>query len=253
MTQTGDQSPSVDIPGVVVHEVQHAVTAGVPVPPVEPALATWVSSAPSVSDAAPIVDEPAVDASVSDTEPVAEPAVDASVPDIAPVVDEPAVVVEVEKKKPAPRSGGMAAGGQAVEAPGPPPPTPGWPDLRNHDEMYVPEEFDASDLSEANKEMNKARARLFRVSQMLKTMQRTLAEAQLEYDRAMRRELVTITGGTSESRRAMAEIRCEHFENRVVVGKQVVEEWRKRSMDCRDDIKAIENMSHNIRAQVGVQ
>lgn len=157
------------------------------------------------------------------------------------------------KKRPA-RSAGMAAGGQPVAAPGPAPAAPAWPEAPlSDDELYVPQEFDATDLVEVNRELNRARARLFRVSQTLRLVQRTLAEAQAEYDRAMRRELVTISGGTAESRRALAEIRCEPFENRVIVGKQVVEEWRKRAVDCRDDLKALENIAHNVRAQIDIR
>lgn len=166
---------------------------------------------------------------------------------------EPPVEAPAEKKKTSARSSGMAAGGQPVGAPTPPPGAPAWPDVMNADEIYVPEEFDVTDLAEVNRELNRARSRIFRVSQTLKLAQRTLAEAQSDYDREMRRQLVSISGGTAESRRAMAEINCEHLENRIIVGKQVVEEWRKRSMDTRDDLKAVENIAHNVRAQIDIR
>lgn len=212
---------SVSIPGVVVDEIPHATT-GVTAPATAPA------AEPSTPGTPP-----------------SEPSTETSA---APAAETPA-----EKKKPTPRGGGMASGGQPVEAPGAPPARPTWPGPLNGDEMYVPEEFDVSDLMEVNRELNRARARLFRVSQALKLAQRTLAEAQSDYDRSMRRELVSISGGTSESRKAMAEIRCEPFENRIIVGKQVVEEWRKRAVDVRDDLKAIENIAHNVRAQIDIR
>lgn len=153
----------------------------------------------------------------------------------------------------APRGTAMAAGGQPVGTPPPAPEPPQWPGPVNEDETYVPQEFDAVDLAEVNREMNRARARLFRVSATLKAAQRRLVEAQTAYERQMRRELVTISGGTEASRRAMAEIRCESLENDVVVAKQIVEEWKQRSMYVRDDLKAVENISHNVRAQMDVR
>lgn len=220
MTDGGVATEPVRIPGVVVDEFRH-----------DPVGSTMDEPAPPSSPVPPAT--PAVEAAGG------VPAVDP-----APAKEKKAATV---------RGAGMASGGQPVEMPGAAPAGPVWPDPRNADEVYVPEEFDATDLAEVNRELNRARARLFRVSQELKRMQRFLAEAQCEYDRQMRRELVSISGGTAETRKAMAEIRCESLENRVIVGKQVVEEWKKRSVDCRDDLKAVENIAHNVRAQMDVR
>jgi hypothetical protein len=234
MSNGGVESQSVEIPGVLVADTPHGsdVSAAAPLDAANGGSTT--TPPPSVEAAATPVTEPV-------TEPVAET--------VAEPVAEP-----VETKKPAARASGMAAGGQPVGTPGPPPGAPVWPQPMSADESYIPnEEFDVSDLGEVNRQLNMARARIFRVSQTLKLAQRTLADAQSDYDRAMRRQLVSISGGTSESRRAMAEINCEHLENRIIVGKQVVEEWRKRSMDTRDDLKAIENIAHNVRAQIDIR
>lgn len=215
MTDGGVVTEPVRIPGVVVDEFVHE--------PAVPATAMATTTPPAAPPSAP-----------------------------APAAE--AVVESAEKKKASPaRGASMASGGQPVEVPGAAPAAPEWPDARTDDEVYVPEEFDATDLAEVNRELNRARARLFRVSAELKRVQRYMAEAQCDYDRQMRRELVAITGGTAETRKAMAEIRCEPLENRIVVGKQIVEEWKKRSTDCRDDLKAVENIAHNARAQMDVR
>lgn len=148
---------------------------------------------------------------------------------------------------------GMAAGGRqaTLQAPAP---LPVWGPPRSEDEVYVPdEEFDVTDLAEVNRQLLRAKSRLFRVSQHLKAAQRAEIEAQLTYRRAFRRCMVAITGGSAESRKALAEVQCEDFENDLVVAGQVVEEWKKRSQDCRDDLKAIENLAHNVRAQMAIQ
>lgn len=226
---------AVRIPGVLVDDVAHQD------PSAQSSLALVAQTEPTGTQA------PSGGAAVDTSRPA--DAVAAGAGENTAAKPEPA-----EKKKPAPRGTAMAAGGRAVEAPAPAEEFPVWPRPMNQDEFYVPEEeFDATDLAAVNREMNRARARIFRVSQSLRLAQRTLAEAQSNYDRQMRRQMVTITGGTEASRRALAEINCEHLETRVIVGKQIVEEWRKRSMDARDDLKAIENIAHNVRAQMDIR
>lgn len=232
----------VQVPGVLVGEVPHAAPASVgpdvavsPTPPSVPAV-PYPASAPE-TPAPTATETPALAA-----------------PETAAPAAPESVEVKAEKKPPAQRGGGMAAGGAPIDSLPAAPDRPGWPGALSPDEDYVPdEEFDATDLAEVNRELNRARARIFRCSQVLKRVQRAQAEAQVDYDRAMRRALVSISGGTSESRRAMAEIKCEEFENRVVIGKQVVEEWKKRCTDARDDLKAVENISHNVRAQIDIR
>lgn len=215
LDQSGAVAEPVHVPGVVVDTIPHAVA------------------------------DPAEVAAGSPSDPAPSPS--------APAAAQEQAAPAAKKAAPVQRGGGMAVGGRPVEAPGPPPATPTWPAPRSADELYVPEEFDVTDLSAVNRELNQARARLFRVSGALKVAQRTLAEAQADYDRAMRRQLVTISGGTAETRKAIAEINCEHFENRIIVGKQIVEEWKKRAVDCRDDLKAVENIAHNVRAQMDIR
>lgn len=150
------------------------------------------------------------------------------------------------------RSRSVAMGGQRAQVK-PVPEAPQWPDQTTED-MYIPEEeFDSSDLSVINRELNRCRARLFRVSHSMKDAQRKLREAELLYSRHMRRALVQVSGGTAETRKAVAEMECEPFENDMVVKQQVVEELRKRAQDVRDDLKAVENLSHNARAQMNIQ
>lgn len=147
---------------------------------------------------------------------------------------------------------GMADGGQRATVKRPAP-LPSWPEPRSEDEVYVPEEeFDITDLSEINRQLLRAKSRLFRVSQHLKQAQRDLIDAQLTYRRAYRRHMVMVSGGTEASRKAMVEINCEDFENAVEIAVQVVDEWKKRSQDCRDDLKAIESLGHNVRAQMNM-
>lgn len=146
----------------------------------------------------------------------------------------------------------MAYQGQPVRPAAPPRPLAGWPS-GGEDEDFVPDdEIDAADLAVLNRELNRARARVFRVSRRLKEAQRHLVQVETDYGRALRRALVGVSGGSAETRKAQAEIQCEPLEDAVVIARQVVEEWKKRALDSRDDLRAIENLSHNARAQIAI-
>ena len=145
---------------------------------------------------------------------------------------------------------GMASKGRPLTSLPPAPPIPQWAGPWDVEQFQpaVDIDMDCSELSTINQMLNRCRARLFRSSEMLKVAQRQYAEAQVVYDRAMRRQMVSLSGRTEAARKAMAEILCEEHENAVIVARQVVEECKKRSLDARDDLKAVENLAHNARA-----
>lgn len=258
--------PPVEIPGTVVAEVSHAslVSHGsTNQDAVESAVE--VARVPANPPTGVLVDSPSVEPA-----PAVAPSESASAvgPEIAATLAGADAPTTDEPQRETGRRTGMAVNGRPVTELPAPPATPVWPEFVRDapgapatpngaaavDESYVPDEdFDATDLIQVNRELNRARARIFRCSQTLKRVQRALAEAQVDYDRQMRRALVSQSGGTAESRRALAEIACEEFENRVVIGKQVVEEWRRRCNDARDDLKALENISHNVRASLDIR
>lgn len=203
----------------------------------------------------PVTRRPAESAPAADVEAPSAPPVE---PDAAPTPDgeqpdssaQTTAPAEPESKG---RARGMAVNGKTADLPAPPP-RPTWPGAVSADDDYVPDEqFDAHDLSDVNRELNRCRSRLFRISQALKGAQRNLADAELAYNRAYRRALIAVSGGSAETRKAYAEVQCEQFENDLAVARQVVEELKKRSMDARDDLKAVENLSHNVRAQMDIR
>jgi len=148
----------------------------------------------------------------------------------------------------------MAMAGKPADAAPAMPEDLAWPQVEHPDIEYVPdEEFDAQDLGAVNRELNRCRARVFRVSRELKTAEREFASAKMTYTRQMRRALVSVSGGSAETRKALAELQCEPYEDAVVISEQVVAEWKKRATDARDDLKAVENLSHNVRAQIDIR
>lgn len=148
---------------------------------------------------------------------------------------------------------GIAMGGKPFHVPDADP-LPVFPEPTG-DEVYVPADdgVDAWDLSRANQELNRIRARLYRLSQALREAQQRYAAAKLRYERALRRALVQVSGGTAETRKAAAELACEPFENDVVVAQQEVEALKQLAMTARADLEAVLNIAHNLRAQMDLR
>lgn len=151
------------------------------------------------------------------------------------------------------RARGLAVAGKTPQVPGMPS-LPQWVEPSGADETYVPdEEYDANDLSDVNREINRTKSRLFRVGNLLADANRAHAEAVLTYDRQYRRALIGISGGSAETRKALAELQCEDFENDVLVTKQVAERLKELANAVRRELDAVQNQSHNVRAMLGIR
>ncbi|MGV8847027.1 hypothetical protein [Tessaracoccus sp.] len=209
--------------------------------PVRPTVpADVVPAVPAV----PAVVVPVVETVVA---PVVEP-----LPEVAVVITE--VAAEPTAEPTTVRARGVSVDGRPVSTDFAAPPAGGlaWPAVTSM-EVFLPDEtFDFTDLNVLNRQLMMAMRRVFEVSQGLKGEQRALAEAELVYRQHLRRSMVKVSGGSAETRKALAELACEGYENEVWLRTQTVEEMKKRSMDCRDHLKGLENLSHNVRAQIQV-
>ena len=149
------------------------------------------------------------------------------------------------------RTPALAVGGKRISDIPDPQQVPTWPSPDTGEEVYVPDDqYDFVDLNAVNTALNQARSRLFRITNHLRDAQRSRVDKEIVYKREMRRALISITGGSAELRKAMAEVQCEGHENDMIVAQQIEEEWKRRVVVARDDLDALQNLSHNIRAQV---
>jgi hypothetical protein len=151
------------------------------------------------------------------------------------------------------RRTGLASGGTSYQMPDrgdgapvlhfPAPPT---------DEAFEPEDVDFEDLLSVNRAINQARGRLFRVNRELAIAAEAASAAELAYSSQFNRELVGMSGGSAETRKAAAEVNCEDRYSEMVVARRFEERLKRLSQTVRADLDALQNISHNVRAQLDV-
>lgn len=129
---------------------------------------------------------------------------------------------------------------------------PEWPESIP-DEHYVPsDEIDFTDLHELNRELLRARSRSFRIKNAIINARRNETEANSEYRRAYNRALVGISGGSAETRKAMAEIATEELYSQVLVTEGVVKELVNLSYTASRDLDTLKTISDNLRKQLSL-
>lgn len=151
----------------------------------------------------------------------------------------------------APRGGVVSSGGRnPIRAA---PPLPEWesPDVQDRGDG-ADGEVDYTDLAALNRDLNKQRVRMSRIRREMRRAGREAVEAKINYGRAVRRALVQQTGGSAESRKAMAELLCEDLEADSVTRAQVADEFSTLFRNIRDDIENAKVVAYNLRAIANV-
>lgn len=130
---------------------------------------------------------------------------------------------------------------------------PPFPGDQDPNFQYFPEaEIDYSDLSVLNRDINRARYRLFRANAALKEAQRKEAEAEFEYRRAHARVMAGLSGGSEKQRQAIADLKVEQEWADWMVAKQVAKEYESLLRQLRVDLDSLAGISHNVRAQINI-
>ncbi len=156
------------------------------------------------------------------------------------------------KKAAAPRKNTMAMNGKSVGSELPEDPGfPEWPDP-TEDELYIPEEIDFTDLSNLNREINRARSRSFRVKNQLGYARQHETEVTERYRRAFNRALVSVSGSSAEQRKAFAEIGVESLYSEVLIAQGVVKELTSLSYAVSKDLDVLKTISDNLRKQLSL-
>lgn len=161
---------------------------------------------------------------------------------------------ESEKKPAAKRGTPIAANGKIINNNdyGDPSPFPEWPNSIGDDQFIPDEELDFSDLSNLNREINRARSRSFRVKNALTVARREETEAQETYRRSYNRALIGLSGGSVETRKANAEVQTEELYSDVLVSQTVVKELTNLSYTVSRDLDTLKTISDNLRKQLTI-
>ena len=108
--------------------------------------------------------------------------------------------------------------------------------------------IDYKDIESLNHDLLKLRVRQNKVRRAMREASRDAVIAKLTYYRALRRALVQQTGGSAESRKAIAELLCEELEADMVMKNQIAEEYSTLFRSVRDDTENAKVVSYNLRA-----
>lgn len=119
---------------------------------------------------------------------------------------------------------------------------------------YAPDaELDFHDIFELNRSIMVARNRLYHATQMLKLAQRQESDAKYEWKSAYNRALLQISNGTEKQRAALAEILTEEQYAHFLQAERLSDEALNFLRATREDLHALINLSHNMRAQMQIQ
>lgn len=160
------------------------------------------------------------------------------------------------KKAPAkPRSAGVALAGRPVtlEEFDTPKAFPNWPTATPDDE-YIPyvQESDYTDLSLLNRDINRTRAMSFRVKNAVAEARRVEVEAADRYRKALNRQLIGLSGGTAEQRKAIAEVLTEDLNTQYLVAEAMVKEQVSLSYTVSRDLETLKTLADNLRKQMSL-
>lgn len=169
------------------------------------------------------------------------------------VEPKPGQATKPEAAKPTARTAAkMASEGKIVNLPEETP-VPSWPRSTAPDDSFMPDEsLDFTDLTDLNREINRARARSFRIKNALADARRLEAEETERYRRAYNRILVGISGGNAEHRKAMAEIQTEELYTKRMIAESTVKELVNLSYAVSRDLDTLKVISDNLRKQLSM-
>lgn len=132
---------------------------------------------------------------------------------------------------------------------------PDWPSSAEQDRGDRGEELDEGgdgfidykDLEQINKELSHLRLLQNFVRRRMRDAKREAELASWRYDQRLRRQLVQQSGGSAETRKAMAELLVEDYEIEMIIKVQVASEWETRLRGTRDDIENTKVVAYNMR------
>lgn len=128
---------------------------------------------------------------------------------------------------------------------------PEFPDLE--DGYIVLEDVDYDDVSKINRQINRARAALFRADRAAALARRQEAVSKAAYRRAFALALIQVSGSSEKQRTAVAELAVGEEYSDFLVAEAVVKETESLVRAIRTELDALAEESRNLRAQMNLQ
>lgn len=116
---------------------------------------------------------------------------------------------------------------------------------------YEGEIEDYESLENLTTTVNAARLALFKVTDEINEVERKAARFKLRYDRAYKRYYLSLHNVKPDSVRKMkAELKCEAFEDDLIVQEQLKSELSRLANSLRLELQALQGIGNNIRQQM---
>ncbi len=114
--------------------------------------------------------------------------------------------------------------------------------------------FDPGELNGANAQVTVLLKELFTTTRKLNDLSDDLANAELRFKKAWHVSYMEGPGGepTATARKIYADLQCEHLSNTVSGYKLSTEKLERWARFLRDNLRALETISNNLRQQIKV-
>lgn len=120
--------------------------------------------------------------------------------------------------------------------------------------LYATENIvDFSDLAAVNMAINAVKIKKSVVNQKLKIARKNAASAKYFYERAKRRQIVTVSGSSDRIRGALAEIYTEDLETAYIVASVEEEELKSLQRSLVKEAEDLRELSYNIRKEMDLR
>lgn len=124
-------------------------------------------------------------------------------------------------------------------------------DAAQEEWLYSSENItDFSNLSEVNAAINQVKLKKAFVNRKLKLARKNAASAKYFYERAKRRQIVTVSGSSDRVRTALAEIYTEELETAAIVAAVEEEELKSLLRSLVKEGEDLRELSYNIRKEM---
>ena len=111
---------------------------------------------------------------------------------------------------------------------------------------------DYTDVKAINEAIDRVRIAIFRTSEHLRQAEAKETQARIEYERRFNRAYLSTNARTEGIRRAMASMKAESYENRVIVRSQIVKELVRRTRVMANELDALKTLAYNARREMDV-
>lgn len=120
-----------------------------------------------------------------------------------------------------------------------------------NDWLYTSDDItDFSNLAEVNHAINQVKIKKSKVNARLRIARKAAASSKYYYERAKRRQIVTVSGSSDRVRVAMAEIYTEELETEWIVAATEEEELKSLLRNLTKEAEDLKELSYNIRREL---